>query len=116
MLFARQRDLPFTELNLSIRNKSLGAASTLGSSIRQDGVSRPKIMRLDTAPRRSVAPRIVSGPGVGASTDVASATSAPVIAGPVPGALFARKRIEHAIELFGACMFIAFALALALFA
>jgi len=35
---------------------------------------------------------------------------------PIRGAGFAAKRTQHAVELFGACMMIAFFLSLALFA
>ncbi|MCB9884365.1 MAG: hypothetical protein H6838_02680 [Planctomycetes bacterium] len=110
MLFARQRDLPFAQATLPTRIAT-GAGAAVSRSFRSS--ASHAVVVLDTRP--------VPGGSAARSGSVAGRVVQPIdeagsVAGSVAGAAFARKRIEHAIELFGACMFIALALAMALFA
>ncbi len=103
MLFARQRDLPFAQATRSTGMPDVVTATRL----RRPGGPMQGAVVLDSRPRHS---RVAVPPARVAAVSVADAE------GIVAGASFARKRIEHATELFGACMFIALALAMALFA
>lgn len=118
MLFARQHDLPFRTPSMSLID---------ADRVRPVGGMRVGRGRSTVASIRNGATSLSSGPEIRSNSrgrarqpaGVVVLHSSPLtelVAGAPPaGQSFARKRIEHAVELFGACMLIAFALTAALF-